>query len=387
VIVLDATTRSLEVLLGGAVAASQLPVVATYVDVTTSTYLPGSSNTVTNNSTAVTAAAAPAAATQRQVKLLSVYNADSAAVALTVRYNDNGTARKILTSTLQAGESLLYTDGEGFRALDANGAVKHAWTGYQLARGTGFAQVNSDGSVEISPASGTNTTFDGGDVVLPSAGALRWSTDCVLRRGGAGILSQRNGASAQESRVYNTYTDASNGEWGALRWNASVLEVGTYANGTGAQRNLALVAANSVAATMSANTTASFILTNALAGAAAQTQFKAANDLGHLAYQGVTSSTFSSAGALATDTAFWLSFGCPALYGSQSAQPVIWCQSLTEIARIDTGGQWQIALKTKAGTPADADFVTPASGMIAVDTTASKIWVRVGSTWKSVAVT
>jgi hypothetical protein len=45
-----------------------------------------------------------------------------------------------------------------------------------------------------------------------------------------------------------------------------------------------------------------------------------------------------------------------------------------------------IATAVKAGTPSDADVTNPVSGMLVVDTTASKIWVRVGSTWKSVAV-
>lgn len=46
-----------------------------------------------------------------------------------------------------------------------------------------------------------------------------------------------------------------------------------------------------------------------------------------------------------------------------------------------------VATKTKAGTPVDGDFATtPPSGTIVVDTTASKIWVRVGATWKGVVV-
>jgi hypothetical protein len=46
-----------------------------------------------------------------------------------------------------------------------------------------------------------------------------------------------------------------------------------------------------------------------------------------------------------------------------------------------------VATKTKAGTPADGDFqTTPPDGAIVVDTTANKIWVRVGGTWKSVVV-
>lgn len=46
-----------------------------------------------------------------------------------------------------------------------------------------------------------------------------------------------------------------------------------------------------------------------------------------------------------------------------------------------------IVTKIKAGTPSDADFDSaPPSGTIVIDTTASKIWVRVGSTWKYIAV-
>lgn len=81
---------------------------------------------------------------------------------------------------------------------------------------------------------------------MGSAQQLAWSSssngstaaDLILLRESAGVLSQRNGTNAQELRVYNTRTDASNGEWGALRWNANVLEIGTYANGTGTIRNV-----------------------------------------------------------------------------------------------------------------------------------------------------
>lgn len=47
-----------------------------------------------------------------------------------------------------------------------------------------------------------------------------------------------------------------------------------------------------------------------------------------------------------------------------------------------------VTTKTRAGAITDANFtVTPASGTIAVDTANSKLYVRVGSTWKSVALT
>lgn len=75
-------------------------------------------------------------------------------------------------------------------------------------------------------------------VVALALGAAVNTPDTYFYRDAAGIFAQRNGINAQAFRVYNTYTDANNGEWGALRWNANVLEIGAFANGTGQVRNL-----------------------------------------------------------------------------------------------------------------------------------------------------
>jgi hypothetical protein len=262
VFVLDATTRTLEVLLDAAPATSQLPVVVTYADTafgSATPWLPASSNVLTSGTTAVTACAAPPASTQRQVEELTVRNDDTAARVVKLRYNDNGTPRNILWATLQPGETLEYTHAAGLRTI-ADGAVKVQWTAPGISQGGGFVRVNADGSVEASPAAGKNLTLDSGDMVLPSAGRLAWSTDVFLQRDGAGVLSQRNAANAQALRVYNTFTDASNGEWGAVRWNANVLEVGAYANGTGALRNVAFVGAGAYTYSGGGGTGAVFVL-------------------------------------------------------------------------------------------------------------------------------
>jgi len=54
------------------------------------------------------------------------------------------------------------------------------------------------------------------------------------------IFSQRNSTSAQASRVYNTWTDASNGEWFAVDWQttSNVCTVGPAKNGTGTVRTV-----------------------------------------------------------------------------------------------------------------------------------------------------
>jgi hypothetical protein len=58
-------------------------------------------------------------------------------------------------------------------------------------------------------------------------------------------------------------------------------------------------------------------------------------------------------------------------------------------ADLDVNGQAftnGVSTKVKAGTPVDGDFTYVEDGMIAVDSTANKIWVRIGGTWKGVVV-
>jgi hypothetical protein len=65
--------------------------------------------------------------------------------------------------------------------------------------------------------------------------------DVLLTRDAANVMAQRYTTSAQTFRIYNTWTDASNGEWGALQWSTNVFQIGTVANGTGTGRVLSLL--------------------------------------------------------------------------------------------------------------------------------------------------
>lgn len=190
-IILDSTTRSLEVVLGGAITTNQLPIVASFVDNTTTTYTPGSSNTATNSTTPVTAVAAPAASTQRQVKLLTIINTDTAAATVTVQYNDNSTLRVLFKVALAMGDNLVYTDGEGFRVVDSNGNNKQLYGG-----GLGV------------PAGGTGATSFTTDAILTGNGTGAIQASDVL------IESSTNAISGYGSKINaqtgTTYTiDAS----------------------------------------------------------------------------------------------------------------------------------------------------------------------------------
>ena len=122
-IILDSSVRKLQLVLAGAKASVDCPYVSSFVSMDTATYVPGSNNGVTNGVTAVDAVTAPSGG-QRQIKMLTLFNQDTAAVTVSVIYNDNGTQRILYKCILQVGEALCYNDGEGFISLDASGSIK-----------------------------------------------------------------------------------------------------------------------------------------------------------------------------------------------------------------------------------------------------------------------
>jgi hypothetical protein len=156
---LDTTTRSLEVLLAAAVATNQAVIQAGYVDFTATATTPASSNLLSNGITAVTAVAAPAASTQRQLKILTVYNNDTVSVTVTVQYNDNGTNRILTKTTLAVGDTLQYVDGQGFRVIDTNGNLKNG-SSSSLPPLRGLANNLKIQSDAVAPNTKVNITAD-----------------------------------------------------------------------------------------------------------------------------------------------------------------------------------------------------------------------------------
>jgi hypothetical protein len=118
-------TDSLQVLLGGTVAANQAVLYAAFVDVDAATFdavAAGNGNGLTNSTTAVSWVASPVSGQFRQAKYLSLYNADTASVTATVRINDGTNTRILCKVTLATGERLEYTVDGGFRTATASGS-------------------------------------------------------------------------------------------------------------------------------------------------------------------------------------------------------------------------------------------------------------------------
>lgn len=122
-IFLVATTETLEMETSAAVSTDWT---VSYVDITTSTFVPGASQGNVASATSTTLVSAPASSTQRQIKQISVRNRDASASQTVILKKDiSGTEYHITgTVTLLSGEMLLFVDGVGFVVYDATGKAK-----------------------------------------------------------------------------------------------------------------------------------------------------------------------------------------------------------------------------------------------------------------------
>lgn len=121
--ILDTTARSIEILLGGAVTTNELPWVVSYADHTDETFIPATAQGVSNGTTEVTIVSAPAASTQRQLKYLNIYNADTVTAVVTIQLDDTTVNRIMMKVTLPVGYQLVYTDTTGWTVLDEQGQL------------------------------------------------------------------------------------------------------------------------------------------------------------------------------------------------------------------------------------------------------------------------
>ena len=114
-----------------------------------------------------------------------------------------------------------------------------------LVGGTASRVIVTDAAGNITTSSflqdnGTNLTMSSGNLNLATGSTLFWSTDLALVRDAANVLAQRNGANAQELRVYETWTDATNRAYLSLR-SATATEdfiIGAEEDGSGIQRSI-----------------------------------------------------------------------------------------------------------------------------------------------------
>ena len=77
--------------------------------------------------------------------------------------------------------------------------------------------------------------------------SFEWNSDVRLFRDAANTLAQRNGTTAQTSRVYNTFTSSTNYELGKLEWSSNVFRIGTEKGSGGGTARTVEVHTDSIA--------------------------------------------------------------------------------------------------------------------------------------------
>ncbi len=222
--ILDTTTRSLEVLLAGSVTANQLQIVASWTDLATGSATSGATPSLTNNTTAVTVVAAPSSGTQRNVYAVSIFNADTVAATATVRYNDNGTYYKIVTVTIQPGHTLNYTDVNSWQILTSAGYVATTSSTTYLPA-TVVSGVNSQTGTTYTPGLG-----DAGNVVectnasaitvtIPpnSSTAFPIGTFMFFKQGGGGVVTISPGSGVTVNAANGSTTSSQHDARGVVK--------------------------------------------------------------------------------------------------------------------------------------------------------------------------
>lgn len=95
IIVLDATTKKLQAVMGTAATTTNPDFTCHYADNTGSAFTEGSQDGALNGIANVDIVSAPGVSTRRVVKGISIYNADTVANDITLKYDNNGTDRVI----------------------------------------------------------------------------------------------------------------------------------------------------------------------------------------------------------------------------------------------------------------------------------------------------
>jgi hypothetical protein len=164
-ITLDHPNKKLQVVLSGAVNTNELPINVGFKEISSVGESQRATDGITTGGTAVDVLQG-SAGLRRLIQAMSIYNADLAAVTVTVRlYNATGTTRVITTVILQTLETLMYDEESGFYCLDVNGNRKTNASGTSGVTSTAdskavqaSSQISSYAAVAGVPASVASTS-------------------------------------------------------------------------------------------------------------------------------------------------------------------------------------------------------------------------------------
>ena len=150
-VILETTSETLEVL---TTSTADLDYQINWVDiVTASGATPGASEGKITSATTTTVLAAPAASTYRVMKGLSIKNVHASTSNIVTFKKDISATEYQLTgaTTLLAGESLVYTDLDGWQKMTSGGVKQFASVSFQVNVQTFTADGNWNKPTDFTP--------------------------------------------------------------------------------------------------------------------------------------------------------------------------------------------------------------------------------------------
>ena len=346
-LILDSTSKSIQAVMSGTPTTTNPGFVTSYSDNTGTTFTEGSSDGALNGVTTVTLVAAPAASTRRIIKTINIENCDTAAVTITVYYNNASTLRVIAKITLQVGDTWT-TDG----TFDTTGALKSTVGTVNLSNVTGVLTTTNGGTGQSTYTAG-DTTYYASGTALTKLG-IGTSTFLMTSTGTAPQWSNPTGVTVGTA---TTATNVTGGAAGSL----------VYQSGTSATTTLGLGTTNYV---LTAGASApQYVAQSTLAVGSATTATTATNvaggTIGAVPYQSGAGATTFLSGNTGTTPQFVTSTGT----GSAAQAPTLTTST----------GSGSVVLATSP------TLVTPTLG-VASATTVNKVTLTAPATGSTLTV-
>ena len=234
----SATTQKLQAFLAGAAATTNPTVtVGSYIVPPQSKTVSGPSGsiagdpseyrsapqfTVLAGATETDIADAPPEGSVKDINYISIYNADTASVTVTVCVDDNATNRILIKATLATLETLYYEDGRGWYVTTASGANKINAGIATISSSTDNAFVRWDGASGTLVQNSSATLDDNGRPTFPTTVGVGNATPSTS---GSGISFP---ATQSASTDANTLDDYEEGTWTPSPTNLTVVGTPTY---------------------------------------------------------------------------------------------------------------------------------------------------------------
>ena len=170
-LVLTNNTHSIKVAMGAAAATTNPDWMVVYADNTGTTFTEAVADGTLSGTSDVAVVSGPSSGTRRVIKNLSIYNRDSAAVQLVIKYDNASTQRRLYVVTLAVGDTWTL-DG----TYDSTGALRQTTPSFDSISPitTKGDLITSNGTTDVRLPVGTN------DFVLTAdstqATGLKWAS-------------------------------------------------------------------------------------------------------------------------------------------------------------------------------------------------------------------